>query len=483
MRGRPFGALALAATMAMAGCGAKGGSSARQGQPPPPPPPQVAAPIVVGSFAFYGTDQGLSPSVHDVSADEGGNVYVAAGDALYAKARADRDFRKFTPAAAGLTQNCHDPSEIDVPDPPDPPVTCPIIAVAGAAAGMAVIGLQGVGTDYDYDAPWALASGGADLVSFDGKALTRTRHVYLASPPGVVCEQWQPNTNNTVCAATYADSVWMSGRRKMRQVKRIVVNHDPSRPLSYGDVYFGATHGTLGILVASPDARGWIDSTKGDPAWAATKGVWEHYHPAKTWPDGRFLTGESTGLAFDPVGHVPWFSNQFFTVSLPDYDSTPHPSANAWWGPMSPPDFLAFWQPEGNPDDASLRDNVSGLSFCDDGTLWVASSNHGIGRYDPASGVFTAIDLPNGYGNAASAIACDPADGSIWVGFAWGGFGRYRSGSWDPSGYVPPNAPQLAWNPVPSIQIDRWATPRVVYFAHQPSAKYGPGGVTVYTGP
>jgi hypothetical protein len=267
----------------------------------------------------------------------------------------------------------------------------------------------------------------------------------------------------------------------MRQVKRIAVNHDTRRSLSYGDVYFGATHGTLGILVAQPEARGWLDSTKGDPAWADARGVWEHEHPARSWPDGRFLTGESTGLALDPITNVPWFANQFFTTSLPEYATARRPSWNGWWGPMAP--FLAFWQTQGNPDDASLRDNVSGLSFCDDGTLWVASGNHGIARHDPSTGAWQGISTPPGYGDAVSAIACDPADGSAWVGFAWGGFGRVRDGGWDPESSVPANAPTFTWNPVRSIQIDRWASPRIVYLAHQPSARYGPGGVTAYGGP
>jgi hypothetical protein len=440
---------------------------------------------VIGDFTFYSVDQGLSPDVWDVSADEGGNVYVVTGDAVYARTRDALDFRRFTPADAGLTQNCHDPAQIANPDPPDPLVTCPIISVAGGAAGKAVLGLRGVGIDFDYDAPWALDSGGADLVTFDPAAgtLTRDRHVLIASPPGVICEHWHPGTNNTVCDETWADSPWMGGRKKMRQVKHIVVNHDAARARSYGDVYFGATHGSLGILAAHPDARGWLDYTKGDPKWADTLGIWEHEHPANSWPpDGRYLTGESTGLALDPLENVPWFANQFRIASLPDYATAAHPSWNGWWGAMSPPQpYLAIWEPEGNPDDASRRDNVSGLSFCANGTLWVASSNHGLARLS-RDGTTTLVPLPTGYGNAASAVACDPADGSVWVGFAWGGYGRWN-GAWDYRYFVGPDAPQFTWNPVRSIQIDRWTRPRAVYIAHEASPKYGPGGVTVYTGP
>jgi hypothetical protein len=57
------------------------------------------------------------------------------------------------------------------------------------------------------------------------------------------------------------------------------------------------------------------------------------------------------------------------------------------------------------------------------------------------------------------------------------------NGAWDSRYFVPPGAPQFTWNPVKNIQIDRWTTPRAVYLAHEPSQKYGPGGVTVYTGP
>jgi hypothetical protein len=436
----------------------------------------------MGDFAFYGAAQGFPPTVYDASADEAGNVYVAAGEALFVKARDAQDFKRIAPEEAGLTANCHAPDQIANPDPPDPPVTCPIISVAGAGPGKAVLGFKGVGTDYDYDAPWALDSGGADLVSWDGTALRRDRHVFLASPPGVICEHWRPGTDNTVCDETWSDSTWMSGRKKMRQVKRIVVNHDRGRPLSFGDVYFGATHGSLGILVANPEQRGWIDTTKGDVKWEDTRGVWEHEHPANTWGDGRFLTGEATGLALDPTSNVPWFSNGLRTASLPDYATTRHPSWNGWWGPMAPDrPYLALWEPEGNPDDAARRDNVTGLSFCDDGTLWVSSYNHGIGRLG-RDGSFTTLELPAGTGDGATAIACDPADGSVWVGFAWGGFGRWN-GVWDPRFSAPTDAPSFTSNPVRSIQIDRWTAPRAVYLAHEQSPRHGPGGVTVYTGP
>ncbi len=441
--------------------------------------PTVKAPVKLGDFLFYSTDQGLTAELSDASPDEGGNVYVAGGSAVFAKRRDDQDFKRFDLATAGLTANCWDPSEIANPKPPGPPHTCPVISVAGAAPGKAVVGFQGVGIDYDYDAPWALDSGGADLVTFDGTTLAKERHVFIASPPGVVCENWANPPQNTVCNETWSDSTWMSGRKKARQVRHIVVNHDQRRPLSYGDVLFGATHAVISILVAHPDDRGWIDSTKGDPAWAETKGVWEHEHPALSAPDGRFLSGESTALALDPTTNIPWFANEVRTASLPGYVTMSHPTWNGWWGEMSPVrPFISFWH---DAADATQWDLVTGISFCDDGTMWVSSYANGLKRVSP-NGAWTQVDLPAGFGDSASAVACDPSDDSVWVGLGYGGFARWANGWQDV--FPPPGAgwPGFASNPVTRIQIDRWSSPRVVYLTHVASRKLGAGGLTVYAG-
>jgi hypothetical protein len=425
--------------------------------------------------------QGLAPTVHDVSPDEGGNVYVAAGEAVFAKRGGDAGFVRFDADTSGLTRNCWDPAEISNKSPPGEPYACPIISVAGSTPGKAIIGFKGVGTDYDYDAPWALRSGGADVVSFDGNALTRVRHVLIATPPGVICaESGDPNQTLTDCPEKWPDSIWITGRLKLRQVNRILVNHDRSRPLSHGDAFLGGSHATITVLVANPEARGWIDLTRGDPAWADTKGVWEHEHPAPPPPPGMFLAGEGWALALDPDSNVPWYANEFRIARLPYYATHPHPWGQAWWGGQDPPyPHLALWAQESDPFDAAKRDNVRSMSFCDDGTLWVASVNHGLARRAPGGGTWSFVDLPEGSANAALAIACDPSDASVWVGFARGGFGRLKNGQWS---LPPAGAPAFAGNPVQSIQIDRWSSPRVVYLAHVASWN-GAGGVTVYAGP
>jgi hypothetical protein len=491
MRGAGWFATAIAVAAVASGAAACGGAGAGSGQatgptgptgpsgPTGPPAPALHAPVTVGDFTFYGTDQGLTPEVSDASADEGGNVYVAGGAALFVKARGERDFRRIEPEAAGLTRNCWDPSEIANETPPGEPFTCPIISVAGAAPGRAIVGFQGVGTSLDEDARWATWSGGADVIAFDGAAVTRERHVFIASPPGVVCEGLWDEDRNT-CSDSSRHSTWGGGRKKSRQVVRIVVNHDRSRPLSYGDVLFDSTHGTLSILAAHPDERGWLDLTNGDPAWADTKGVWEHHHPAYSYA-GRFLTGWPSGVALDPTRNVPWFSNGIRTASMPAYATDRHPDRNAYWGEQVPArPHLAFWGDAGDP---AYWDDVTGLSFCDDGALWVASNGHGLKRLRvDADGNVTSsmqVNLPGA--NRATAIACDP-DGSVWVGFLSGGFGRWKDGRLSSSS-PPAGAPAFTQNPVTSIQLDRWTTPRIVYLTHLATATFGAGGVTVYAGP
>ena len=439
-------------------------------------------PVVVGSFTFWGAEQGLSAKVSDVSADEAGNVYVAAGDAVFAKTRDALDFTRFD-AAAGLTKNCHDASQIANPSPADPAVMCPVISVAGSTPNKAIIGFQGVGTDGDTDADWAVDSGGADVVTFDGKSLALERHVRIATPPGYVCEFFVPGTNDTQCYDW--DPFLLGGRRKLRQVQRIVVNHDKGRALSYGDALLGGTHASISVLVANPAARGFEDLTKGDPAWADAKDVFEHEHPA-IYAHNAFLTSAAWALAFDPTTNVPWYANQFRMASLPGYASMQRPQLSShfhgpWWGNQDPPNpHLWIWSEDADPADPTKRDGVQSIAFCDDGTMWVGSESHGLAFRRKGASTFTTVGVPSDAGGAL-AVACDPLDGSVWVGFAWGGFGRYKGGAWV-TDIAPDHLPAFARGPVRSIQIDRWASRRIVYLAHLES-RLGPGAVTAYDGP
>jgi hypothetical protein len=457
--------------------GDAGGDAGGGGGGPPPEPP-----IERGAFTFYGAAQGFS-DVWDVSADEGGNVYVAAGDAVFAKARGDADFERFTPTSAGLTTNCD----------PDQKVACPIVSVGGAAPGVAVIGFKGIGTDGDSDPDWQIDSGGADVLAFDPerRTLTRTRPVQVAGAPRQFCMDYSPPP------CSIGDQTYEQGRRKVRQILRIAVNHDRST-VQYGDVWMAGSHGTFSVLVANAESRGWIDLTQQFPGTEARRFVWEHDHPAiNAWAtingtkQYAFLTGESTAIAIDPTTGDPWASNQVRTATKRGYGARRDGWDVGMWPPYIGSDqigsHLDVWpdpRPERSIDfdalDPAHADYVTSLSFCDDGTLWIASAVHGLARRRP-DGTMGYVSLPAGFGNSASAVACDPTDGSVWVGFGYGGFGRYDGGWWIVDHTT---APPFAYqSPVRNIQIDRWTTPRIVYFAHQATTRFGPGGVTAYSGP
>lgn len=449
---------------------------------PPPAPEEPGAPTIVGppragAWTYYGEPEGLSPDVHDVSADEGGNVYVAGGDALYAKGPREERFHRFD-AAAGLTVNCNDMSQIMNAFPTRPFYLCPIISVAGAAPGRAVVGLKGLDQGADLGSDWIFDTGGADYVSFDAStsAVSRIRHVEIASPPQVVCGA-NGEVNTGTCPKP-DDYWWVYGRRLLRQVHRIVVNHDRTSGM-YGDVWFGGNHGTFAVLLANAAARGWTDRTAGwDPhAWADAKDVWEHMHPAISTPAGAFLGVEGFALSLDPRDGTPWGSNGIRTAYVIGYGADL--SGRLWWdmGPGTKEGWLDLW-----PDS---DDGVRSMSHCPDGTLWIASTTHGLARIDPAGLVsFPALPAPS-VNAGVSAIACDPRDGALWIGLLQGGVLRLSGGTFevmDPAG-----APGYAHHPVGSIQIDAWSTPRVVYFAFQPArddagAVVAGGGVGAYAG-
>ena len=441
--------------------------------------PGVAQPSLSREgFTYYGAEHGMAPDVWDVSADEAGNVYVAAGDAFLAKRRGDQDFRRFDAAGAGITRNCDERKS----------QACPMVSVGGGAPGVAVVGLQGLGTDGDSDPDWWLDSGGADVLAFDGERLSRKRHVHVAGPPQQFCMDHSPPP------CSIGDATYEKGRRKVRQILRVAVNHRAGT-LQYGDVWMAGTHGSFNLLVANPEQRGWVDLTSRFTGVEDRKYVWEHDHPAMTaWAtiggvkQLAFLAGTTTALALDPTTGDPWAANETRLATKRGAGS----QADAWNTPMWPPwapdelsSFLDVW-PDPRPADPMAfdavdprwMDAVASLSFCDDGTLWIASSIHGLARRTPG-GSISYLELPAGLGNSATAVACDPRDGSVWVGFGWGGFGRWNGGWWTVAQASPPAFAANA--PVRSIQIDRWASPRIVYIAHAAS-RVGPGGLTVYSG-
>ncbi len=475
---------------AFTGCGGGATASGKNGTSVPP--------VQRDGWTFYGTDQGLSKDIHDVSADEAGNVYVAGGEAVYAKAPAAQSFLRFDHDNAGLTQNCNDWDQHTVATPPKPFYTCPIISVAGASPGKAIIGFDMFNIEtYDGNtwAEWPMKAGGADVVTFDAGAgtLTRARHVRVASPPHTICATSTFYGRVTSCPDP-TNYWWVDGRRVLARIVRIVVNHDKSSPL-YGDVWMGGKHGTFSALLANAEARGLMDRTAGaGPEWADAKDVWEHEHPvlSGTLPGQSFVNGEGWALSIAPDGSI-WGSNEYRTTSIGGYGAdlsilnNPGGSTQSsdFW--MTTP-FIDLWPDPPNDYLTSQADAVRSMSHCPDGSLWIGSMTHGLARRAP-DGSISYLDLPDpAMQDSVSAVACDPSDGSVWIGLGQaGGVLRYRGGKFERA-FDPAGLPDFASHPPQSIQIDRWSTPRVVYFAFMPyhdttGAITAGGGVAAYAGP
>ncbi|HEX9242580.1 MAG TPA: hypothetical protein VF875_09095 [Anaeromyxobacter sp.] len=453
-----------------------------QGSPAPGSqgPARASPTLSKGGFTYYASAQGMAPDPRDVAADEAGNVYVAAGDAVLAKKRGDAAFQRFDAAAIGVTRNCDEARTR----------ACPVASVGGGAPGVVVLGLRGLGTDGDSDPDWWLDSGGADVFAFDGAALSKRRHVQVSGVPHQMCMDHSPGPCST------GDATWEKGRRKVRQVLRIAIDHRVG-DVHYGDVWMAGTHGSFNLLVAKPEQRGWKDLTAQFPGTEDRRSVWEHDHPAMTvWAtiggvkQLAYTTGTTTALALDPRTGDPWAANETrLATKLGAGAAADGWNADMWppWRPDEVSSHLDVW-PDPHPanpqdydaTDPRWMDAVSSLSFCDDGTLWIASSLHGLARRAP-DGSISYLSLPAGTGDDASAVACDPSDGSVWVGFGWGGFGRWNGARWWTVAEESPPA-YAVQAPTASIQIDRWASPRVVYVAQQAS-RLGPGGLTVYSGP
>ncbi|HYD42874.1 MAG TPA: hypothetical protein VEB43_18730 [Anaeromyxobacter sp.] len=476
MKPRTWWAVVCAGALAGAACEGAPARNSREGPPPPPPPPDTD-PITVGDWTFYGPVQGLSPDVQDVSPDEGGNVYVAGGDALYVKRRGDPRFLRFDARNAGLTESCNDAS-LDLPSPDRPNRQCRVLAVGGASPGKAIVGFEGLPASTDAGAlpywTWVLDSGGADVVAFDPDAgtLTRTRHVTIGSPPHVICAVGGEERATTCDARDYW---WTRGRRLFRLVRRIVVNHDPASPM-YGDAWMGGEHGTFAVLLHDAARRGYVDRVS---AWgeeyADMKDVWEHLHPSLTTPSHPewFVNGEGWALSIDPRDGRPWGSNEYRTTSVHGYGGDL--SGDHWWLGR----FLDLWA-DPSADDLTTRfDQVRSMSHCPDGTLWVGSLRYGLARIG-TDGSISRLRLPAAHGEGVMAVACDPSDHSLWIGPASGGVLRLRGGTFEAVENA--GAPAFAGQPVQSIQIDRWISPRIVYFAHVQSDGSS-GGVAAYHGP
>ncbi len=482
-RGRTVFVAAFGWVVCACGDSGKAAPAPPQQQKQPPSPP-----VRLGNWTYFGPAQGLSNDVRDISPDEGGNVYVAGWDALYAKRSADPAFRRFDSANAGLSRRCNDAASMNADPPPTPFFQCPVVAIAGAAPGKAVVGFESMlGQAADAGGEWAHDAGGADVVTFDGEkgTMNLVRHVLTGAPPHVVCDDTHDQWVST--CATPDGWWWNNGRRLFRSVRHIAVNHDRASPM-YGDAWMGGEHATLAVLLNDADRRGWVDlASQFGPNWAEARDVWEHHHPAVDYTSCDAagcsywqIVGQGEGISIDPRTGAPWGSNGLRTTMVSGYGGD---VSYRQWGMA---DILDLWRDnETHPYYGPMNDRVRALSHCADGTLWIASATHGLASRDPA-GRISYLHLPDDSAGAIS-IACDWADGSVWIGLGTGGLLRLASGRFQV--VEVPGAPAFARQPVLRIQADRWSGgPRILYFAFGAARDAqgritSPGGVGAYDGP
>jgi hypothetical protein len=435
----------------------------------PPPPPHKAELIEMNDssgWKFYTGADGLPGNVMGASADEGGRLWVAGGGAG-AFALIDGRFHGFsTPYEA--------------------------ISIAGGPKDMAFVGYSGIGDCEDeWDRfgdqhqladPAIYKSGDADKLTLHGTSVTRD-HYDISSGPGVVAAE-------------------PAGREKLCTVYRVLYDRNAQR------VWFGANHGF---------AMGFVDSTA----------VYEHVHPAINDKNGSFMTGFYYGVALDTVPHLDaksgstffdvWFGGyirttrfrygetlgnldaaadltQFYAHKDDAADISNDPQAQAaYWNRMDIwPDpvgerregvnkagqhtmWLSSEPDKNNPADWDL-DNVTGIAVLKDGSAWIGSWTNGM-RHIDHDGHFIE-DAPKFLpGKSIGALAKDPSDDSVWIGYREQGTGISRlMPNGDVIHYGAPAIGGRVNSEVWDIQVSQ-TSPRQIIVA------FRSGAVGVYSGP
>src|SRR5438105_12237360 len=152
----------------------------------PPPPVDFPSPAPAG-WAFYGPQNGGPHDVFGVSADQGGNIWVAGGeDGLFLMRAGTTTFTRFT-MDDGLRPYGY------MPDGSDPfgPKFLKVISVAGGPANTVFVGYEGMpGCEGNWDGknpdPSNYKSGDADRVTVDAAGKLSVVHYDIFSGPGVI---------------------------------------------------------------------------------------------------------------------------------------------------------------------------------------------------------------------------------------------------------------------------------------------------------
>ena len=441
------------------------GSSGGGGMPPPSS----------GDWTLYGAAQGAPQRVLGVSADEGGNLWVAGGEeGLFVLQKGQTQFRRYT-LADGLRPYGY------MPDGSAPPGTpyLNVISVAGGPSGVAFVGYAGKPPasgkptcEDEWDASYnagrspdasVYKSGDADRVTLSGNTLQVVHYDFSTGPNKVAAEP--------------------RGREKLCHILRIA--YDPKTQ----SVWFGGNHG---FAWGKANFTGYSCAPG---AWDyGCAGVMEHVHPAiNAWNSSHtgivLLTDAYYGVSVASNGDV-WFGgaarstrfrygtngNNYWLAQPQTEDSGSISNRFDIW-----PD--AVGEPNIPTPAQRVDDHVSGMAVMSDQSVWVGSFARGLALLDSSGQRLRTLstELVDGAGRV-SAVAADPSDGSVWAGAYWGeGLSRVRGGQVTLYGAsVLPSA--IQWLPMTDIQVDRSGSQRRLLVAFDGTSKKH-GVVGIYSGP
>jgi hypothetical protein len=413
--------------------------------------------------------------VYGVSADEGGNIWVAGGEeGLFLLQPGQTRFRRFT-MEDGLRPYGY------MLDGSAPPGTkyLKVISVAGGPPGVAFVGYEGKKPApgmptcenewdrayYDGRTPDAsiYKSGDADRVTLTATGIQVAHYDVSTGPNKVAAEP--------------------RGREKLCNILRIAYD---ARTKS---VWFGANHG---FAWGNADFPGY---TCAPGTWNyGCAGVMEHVHPAiNAWNSTRtrsvLLTDLYYGVSVASNGDV-WFGganrstrfrygtngNNYWKAQVESEGS-----GYAWNRIDIWPDAVA--EPTMPTQEQRVDDLVSGMAVMSDQSVWVGSFARGLALLDASGQRLRTLstELVDGYGYV-SAVAADPLDDSVWAGARWGGgISRVRGSEVVKYGTgVLPDP--LVWMRINDIQVDRSSGTRRILVAFEGSGNT-PGAVGIYVGP
>ncbi len=442
-----------------------GGTGDGGTKPPPvtqPPEAEIVFPTTPG-WQFYGTQHGGPRRIYGVSADEGGNVWVAGGeDGLFVLTRGATTLRRYT-MADGLHPYGYMADGSDTPGEK----YLKAISVAGGPAGTVFVGYEGrpgSGADHcenNWDGPRPdpsrYKSGDADKVTLNADGSISVVHYDIFSGPNVV-------------------SAEMRGREKLCNILRIVYDKNTQ------SVWFGGNHGFArgdATFQGNHTCNGQLSCT----------GVFEHVHPAINAQDNNgnsiLLTDAYYGVAVHSSGDA-FFGGANRSTRF-RYGSN---GLNYWRSQSESEDKSYAWnrfdiwadkvQEPSSPKPADrVDDNVSGMAVLGD-TVWVSSFTRGLARMNAQGGDVQYVNVGE---TALSTVAADPSGEGVWTGARWLGVvyriqnGVQRTYSCTEFGR------QLCGNRISDIQVDTSSPTRRVLVGFMGSDEtHVPGALGIYTG-